>query len=87
MGFSSKESYKQHAIKFANAVDKTKNITFIDPKTMATYKFNKTTNEFAIITKKGYVVTYYILDGGINRFNRIKKEKIGGKKRWKNLNK
>lgn len=59
MGYESKESYKQHAIKFANNIDKKNCVSFIDAKTGATYKYNKKTNEFAIITKTGIVVTYF----------------------------
>ena len=59
MGFDSKESYKQHAIKFANTVDKKNCTSFVYSKTGSTYKYNKVTNEFAIITKDGYVVTYF----------------------------
>ena len=59
MGFANKESYKQHAIKFANTIDKKNCISFIDSKSGSTYKYNKSTNEFAIITKDGYVVTYF----------------------------
>ena len=59
MGFDNKESYKQHAIKFANTIDKKNCETFVDQKTGATYKYNKKTNEFAIITKDGYVTTYF----------------------------
>ncbi len=58
MGFDSKESYKQHAIKFANTIDR-KNCTSFVAKNGSTYKYNKVTNEFAIITKDGYIVTYY----------------------------
>ena len=59
MEFDSKESYKQHAIKFANTIDKKNCISFVDSNTGATYKYNKVTNEFAIITKDGYVATYF----------------------------
>lgn len=59
MGFDNKESYKQHAIKFANTVDKKNCTSFVDSKTGSTYKYNKVTNELAIITKDGYVVTYF----------------------------
>ena len=59
MGFDSKESYKQHAIKFANTIDKKNCVSFIDSKTKATYKYSKVTNELVVVTKNGYVVTYF----------------------------
>ena len=68
MGFGSKESYKQHAIKFANTIDKKNCVSFIDGKTGATYKYNKSSNEFAIITKNGYVATYYKPKEGYNYY-------------------
>lgn len=35
------------------------------------YKFNKRTNEFAIVSKSGKIVTYYYLEGGEKAFWRI----------------
>lgn len=69
MGFDSKESYKQHAIKFANTIDKKNCKSFVD-KNGSTYKYNKKTNEFAIITKDGYVVTYYKPRGGYKYYKK-----------------
>jgi len=37
------------------------------------------TDEFAIIDKKGYIVTYYKLKGGYERFKEIEKEKLTDK--------
>lgn len=59
MGIKTKESYAAHAVKFANTADSTNCVSFVDAKTKATYKYNKATNEFAIVTQSGYVVTYY----------------------------
>ena len=59
MGLDSKESYKQHAIKFANDVDKTNYKSFVDKKTNQTYKYSVKTNEFIVVDKRGYVVTYF----------------------------
>ena len=59
MGFDSKESYKQHAIRFANNVDKTNYKSFVDYKTDKTYKYSVRTNEFVVVDKRGYVVTYF----------------------------
>ena len=84
MGFTSKESYKQHAIKFANTIDKKNNVSFIDSKTGATYKYSKTSSEFAIITKDGYVSTYFKPKDGYSYYKKQlslnKKNKRGTKK-------
>ena len=48
MGFTSKESYKQHALRFANNVDRKNHESFIDKKTNKTYKYSVKTNEFVI---------------------------------------
>ena len=78
MGFESQESYKQHAIKFANTVDKTNCVSFVDSKTGATYKYNKLTNEFAIITKDGYVATYFKPKDGYDYYKKqLSKHKKG----------
>lgn len=71
----SKESYKQHAIKFANTIDTKNNIAYVD-KRGTTYKFNKNTNELIIVSKNGYVISYHIVK---DRFHYIDK---GGKKKW-----
>ncbi len=68
MGFESKESYKQHSIKYANTVDRKNCKSFVDSKTGATYKYNVVTNELAIITKNGYVVTYFKPKGGYDYY-------------------
>ncbi len=84
MGFDSKESYKQHAIKFANTVDRKNCESFFD-ENWSTYKYNKKTNEFAIITKDGYVVTYYKPTGGYKYYKgqkfKYSKRGKGGKKK------
>ncbi|MCR5800458.1 MAG: hypothetical protein K6G69_10320 [Lachnospiraceae bacterium] len=58
VGASSKESYEAHAVKFANTVNRKDCVSFIDGKG-STYKYNRVTNEFAVITKKGIVITYF----------------------------
>ncbi len=79
MGFDSKESYKQHAIKFANTIDR-KNCTSFVAENDSTYKYNKVTNEFAIITKDGYIVTYYKPTGEYSYYkNQEIKYSKGGK--------
>ena len=67
MGYSDINSYRTAAILFANYVDRENCISKID-KGGSTFKFNKLTNEFAIIDKKGYVISYYPLNGGYKRF-------------------
>lgn len=84
MGFENKESYRQHAIKFSNIIDKKKCVSFIDAKTGATYKYNKVSNEFAIITKDGIVITYFKPKEGYSYYkNQVSKhgKKKGGNKR------
>ena len=61
----SEESYIAHPVKFANTVDERG----------STYKYNKKTNEFAIITKKGVVVTYYKPEKGYKYYMDQKKMK------------
>ena len=53
------QTYAAKAIRFANTVDKKNVQSFIYAKSQATCKYNVVTNEFAIITKDGYVVTYF----------------------------
>ncbi len=84
LNFDSRECYKQHAIKFANTIDKNNCESFVG-KNQSTYKYNKKTNEFAIITKNGYVVTYYKPTGGYKYYKEQKtkysKRSKGGKKK------
>lgn len=68
LGLNSKEAYVAHAVKFANVVDKKNCVSFVDGKTGSTYKYNKVTNEFAIITADGYIVTYYKPDKGYDYY-------------------
>lgn len=58
MGCPTKESYNAKAVKFANAVDRKNNVSFV-ARNGTTYKFSKETGSFAIITKQGVVVTYF----------------------------
>lgn len=79
MGFDSEESYKQHAIKFANTIDRKNCTSFVD-KNGSTYKCNKKTNEFAIVTKDGYVVTYYKPSGGYEYYKEQRSKYSNGDK-------
>lgn len=58
MGCPTKESYNANAVKFANTVDR-KNIVSFVARNGTTYKFNKVDGTFAIITKRGVVITYF----------------------------
>lgn len=73
--FGSKESYKQHAIKFANYVDRKNNKSFVEKETGKTYKYSLTTNEFAVVDKNGYIVTYFKPKNGSKYYyNQLKKK-------------
>ena len=58
MGYDSIESYEAHAVSFANHVDRTNYISFVDKKG-STYKYNTINNDFVIVNKKGIVITYF----------------------------
>lgn len=66
--------YVAHAVKFANMIDRVNNKVFID-KNDSTYKYNVKTNEFAIIDKKSYVITYYMPTDGYQYYLNQKKMK------------
>lgn len=58
LNLDSKESYKQHAIKFANTVDRENLKAYVDFNG-TTYKLNEKTNELVIVSKNGIVISYY----------------------------
>ena len=58
MGCPTKESYKANAVKFANTIDRKNNESFV-ARNGTTYKFNKADGTFAIISKRGIVITYF----------------------------
>ena len=74
VGCTTKEGYAAKAVTFANRVDRKNCVSFVDGKG-STYKFNKKSNEFAIITKKGYVVTYFKPKDGYKYYLSQKKGK------------
>lgn len=76
-GTPNKEEYRAKAIRFANTIDKENCESFVDERG-STHKFNKKTNEYIIIDKKGYIVTYHILSGGKKSFDRHKQTKKKG---------
>ena len=76
LGFSSKEEYRAHAVHFANKVDRVNNLSYVRPQTGETVKYNTKTGEFAVITKKGYVTTYYKPKTGINAYNKDRRNHL-----------
>lgn len=80
MGCPTKESYEAHAVSFANTVDR-KNCESFVAANGSTYKFNRKTEEFAIITKKGIVITYFKPKDGREYYLSQIGGKINGKKK------
>lgn len=74
VGAPTKTSYISKAVSFANKVDRKNNVSFVD-KNGSTYKYSKSTGEFAIINKKGFVITYFKPKDGYNYYLKQKKEK------------
>lgn len=68
MGCSNENEYAAKAVHFANTIDRINCTSFIDGNN-STYKYNYKTHEFAIITKDGFVVTYYVSKGENKYFN------------------
>ncbi len=66
---SSSNEYAAKAIHFANTVDRVNCITK-KARNGTTYKYNVKTNEFAMITKKGIVITYYKPADGYKYFKK-----------------
>ena len=75
VGCSSKEAYAAKAVRFSNLVDRKNCVSFVDRRG-STYKFNKSSGDFAVITKNGYVVTYFKPKDGYNYYLSQKKGKI-----------
>lgn len=74
MGCETKEAYAAHSVKFANSVDRVDCISFV-ARNGATYKYNTKTNTLAIVTKDGYVVTYFKPAAGYNYYKEEKRRK------------
>ena len=74
MGCETKESYAAHAVKFANNVDKNNCVSFV-AKNGSTYKYNPQTNTLAIVTKDGYVVTYFKPSAGYEYYKSEKRRR------------
>lgn len=58
MGYINIEEYKQHAIRFANAINEKEFVSFID-KNYTTYKYNNKTNELVLVKNDGTIITYF----------------------------
>ncbi len=71
-GVPSKESYVTNAVRFANTIDRKNCISFVDEHG-STHKYNRKTNTYAGIDKKGYIFTYFKPKEGINYYYRKKK--------------
>ena len=74
VGSPTKGSYSAHAVTFANTINRRDCVSFVDSRG-STYKYNKRTNEFAVITKAGIVVTYYKPSDGYQYYLAQKKGK------------
>lgn len=75
--FQDIESYRLHAVAFANLVS-SECETFVGNNN-STYKYRESTNEFAIITKDGYVVTYFNPSEGREYFLKEKNKYFNSK--------
>lgn len=71
---ASEEEYNAKAVKFANYIDRQNCVSFVDVKGR-TYKYNKKTNELAIITRNGTIETYYKPSGEYDYYLNQRKEK------------
>ena len=74
LGVSSVDEMKANAVYFANKVDRLNNVSFIDDNG-TTYKYSKVTNELVLVTKDGYVISYFKPKNGENYYNTQEKKK------------
>ena len=70
-GVSNERDYASHAVHFANTIDRKNCDSFVDAKG-STHKYNKITNTYVVVDKKGYVVTYFKPSRGINYYHEQK---------------
>lgn len=75
-GCTSIESYKQHAIRFANVIDRENIKAYVDYKG-TTYKYNRKNKALVIVSKYGNIISFYTTEKGF--YIRFKKK---GKKTW-----
>ena len=74
IGCETKESYAAHSVSFANNVDRTNGVSFVD-RNGSTYKYNVRTNTLAVITRDGYVITYFKPAAGYEYYKAEKRRK------------
>lgn len=65
--------YEAMAVDFANDVNNVTHDSFVDDRG-TTYKFSYETYEFAIITKNGMIVTYFVPDKGEVYWHNVKEK-------------
>lgn len=73
-GYSLASEYENHAIQFANIVDRKNNVSFVDDSN-TTYKYNIKSNVFAVIKDDGTIITYFKPKEGIKYYIKQKKER------------
>ena len=71
MGAATANDYAAKAVHFANTINHKDCVSFID-KHGSTYKYNKLTNELAIVSKDGYVITYFSPKDGYSYYKNEK---------------
>ena len=74
LGISSTNEMKANAVYFANKVDRINNVSFVD-ENGTTFKYNKKTNELALITQDGYVISYFKPSKGESYYKKQEKKK------------
>ncbi|MDO4500689.1 MAG: hypothetical protein Q4B60_05370 [Erysipelotrichaceae bacterium] len=76
MNTATMNDYAAKAVHFANTINREDCVSFIDGNG-STYKYNKETNELAIISKNGYVITYFSPKNGYTYYKneRIRKKR------------
>ena len=78
-GAATIKEYVVRAVRFANMVDRVNNKSFVDNRG-STHKFNVKSNEYVVVDREGYVITYYHLKNGVERYQTEASEKKKKKK-------
>lgn len=74
-GFKTKEEYANHAVHFANQIDR-KNFDSVVDKKGTTYKWDKRTGVMVEVNKKGIIISYRHTGGSLWYYNKK------GEKTW-----
>ncbi len=74
LGLSSVNEMKANAVYFANKVDRVNNVSFVD-ENGTTFKYSQKTNELALITKDGYVISYFKPSSGKKYYDKQEKNR------------